>query len=192
MTTWNTILARCYVVTSFCNIWWHHFATFDDIILQNWHLFMWLGHFRFWIYCNSIVVFTTYWKFRCCCIRCLFGINECQQLVYTFILPFIPNMILFSDSNDTTVSITFPLTYAQLMNTRLVTMSASLHTQTGLHCLTIQVLHTWVWFLNASFTSVHSNLEYGLALLTESFSPLRSVLHNLSCWSPKQKWIYTV
>ena len=37
------------------------------------------------------------------------------------------------------------------------------------------------------FTSVHSNLEHGLAILTESFSPLRSVLHNLSCWSPKQK-----
>ena len=38
------------------------------------------------------------------------------------------------------------------------------------------------------FTSVHSNLECGLAILTESFSLLRSVLHNLSCWSPKQKW----
>ena len=29
------------------------------------------------------------------------------------------------------------------------------------------------------FTSVHSNLEHELAILTESFSPLRSVLHNL-------------
>ena len=37
------------------------------------------------------------------------------------------------------------------------------------------------------FTSVIINLERGLAILTESFSPLRSVLHNLSCWSPKQK-----
>ena len=37
------------------------------------------------------------------------------------------------------------------------------------------------------FTSVHSNLEQGLAILTESFSPLRSVLHSLPCWSPKQK-----
>ena len=37
------------------------------------------------------------------------------------------------------------------------------------------------------FTSVHSNLEHRLAILTESFSPLRSVLHNLFCWSPKQK-----
>ena len=31
-----------------------------------------------------------------------------------------------------------------------------------------------------SLTSVHHNLEHGLAILTESFSPLRSVLHNLS------------
>ena len=29
------------------------------------------------------------------------------------------------------------------------------------------------------FTSIHSNLVHGLAILTESFSPLRSVLHNL-------------
>ena len=48
--------------------------------------------------------------------------------------------------------------------------------------------NTRVWFLNISFTSVHSNLEHGSAILTESFSPLRSVLHNLPCWSPKQKW----
>ena len=38
-----------------------------------------------------------------------------------------------------------------------------------------------------SFTSVQSNLEHGLVILTESFSLLRSVLHNLSCWSPMQK-----
>ena len=38
------------------------------------------------------------------------------------------------------------------------------------------------------FTSVVNNLEHGLVILTESFSPLRSVLHNLSCWSPKQKY----
>ena len=34
----STLLARCYVVTSFCNIWWHHFATFDDIILNDLHI----------------------------------------------------------------------------------------------------------------------------------------------------------
>ena len=40
--------------------------------------------------CNSIVAFTTYWKFWCCCIHCLFSVNECQQLVYTHTFPFIP------------------------------------------------------------------------------------------------------
>ena len=67
---------------------------------------------------------------------------------------------------------------------RLVTMSASLRTQTVSHCLILQVLNIRVCFLDADtmpFTSVHSNLERGLAILTESFSPLRSVLHNLSC-----------
>ena len=34
----STLLARCYVVTSFCNIWWHHFETFDDIILNDLHI----------------------------------------------------------------------------------------------------------------------------------------------------------
>ena len=85
--------------------------------------------------CVTVLVFTTYWKFRCYCIPCLFGVNECQWLVYTHTLPFI-------------------------------------------------------WFLNiryTSLTSVYSNLEHGLPILTESFSLLRSVLHNLSCWSPNQK-----
>ena len=40
--------------------------------------------------CNSIVAFTTNWKFWCCCIHCLFGVNECQWLVYTHTFPFIP------------------------------------------------------------------------------------------------------
>ena len=64
---------------------------------------------------------------------------------------------------------------------RLVTMSVSLRTQSVLRCLVIQVLNIRVNFLNVSLTSVHINLEPGLAILTESFSPLRSVLHNLSC-----------
>ena len=45
------------------------------------------------------------------------------------------------------------------------------------------------WFLNDPLTSVCSNLEHGSAILTESFSLLRSVLHNLSCWSPNQKCV---
>ena len=56
-------------------------------------------------------------------------------------------------------------------------MSVSLCTQTGLHHHTIQVLNIRVCFLNilyASLTSIHSNLEHGLAILTESFSIGRS------------------
>ena len=41
------------------------------------------------------------------------------------------------------------------------------------------------------FTSVRKNLEHGLVTLTESFSPLESELHNLPCWSPKQKCTLT-
>ena len=58
---------------------------------------------------------------------------------------------------------------------RPITMSVSLHTQTGLHCLTIQVLNTRVCFIDiwyTSLTSVHYNLEHGLVNVTESFSPL--------------------
>ena len=64
---------------------------------------------------------------------------------------------------------------------RLVTMSASLHTQTGLHCLILQVLNTKSLLLNVPLTSVRNNLEHGLVTLTESFSPLESELHNLPC-----------
>ena len=67
-------------------------------------------------------------------------------------------MILLNDSNDSKyVSHSFDPLYE--LESRLVTLSASLRTQTGLHCLTIQVL-------NIKSTSVHSNLEHGLAILT--------------------------
>ena len=54
-------------------------------------------------------------------------------------------------------------------------MSVSLHTPTDLHNLTIQVLNTRVQFIDiwyTSLTSVHYNLEHGLAIVTQSFSPL--------------------
>ena len=63
----------------------------------------------------------------------------------------------------------------KIQSKRLVMMSASLHTQTGLHYLTIQVLSTRVYFLDiccTSLTSVHYNLEHGLVTVTESFSLL--------------------
>ena len=53
-------------------------------------------------------------------------------------------------------------------------MSVS-HTQTGSHCLTIQVLNTRVCFIDSwyiSLTSLHYNLEHGLVTVTESFSLL--------------------
>ena len=81
----------------------------------------------------------------------------------------------------------FPGLLVQITESRLVTMSVSLHTQTGLWCLTIQVLNIRVCFLNiwyTSLTSVHSNLAHGLAILIENFSPLKSQLHNLLCWNP--------
>ena len=54
-------------------------------------------------------------------------------------------------------------------------MSASLHTQTRLCHLTIQVLNTRVWFLDIWYTpltSIDYNLEHGVAIITESFRPL--------------------
>ena len=79
------------------------------------------------------------------------------------------------------------ITLEQLTNSesRLVTMSVSLRTQIRQPNLSVQILNTRVNFLNVSLTSVYSNLEHGLAILTESFSPLRSVLHNLSCLKSK-------
>ena len=62
-----------------------------------------------------------------------------------------------------------------LESKRLVTMSVSLCTQTGLHCLAIEVLNTSVCFIyiwHTSLTSVHNNLEHGLVTVTESFSLL--------------------
>ena len=54
---------------------------------------------------------------------------------------------------------------------QLHTTSVSLHTETWLHCLTIQVLNTGVCFINiwyTSLTSVHYNLEHGLVIVTET------------------------
>ena len=64
---------------------------------------------------------------------------------------------------------------SKLQSKRLVATSASLHIQTGLHCLIIHVLNTRACFRDiwcTSLSSVHCNLECGLAIVTESFSPL--------------------
>ena len=62
----------------------------------------------------------------------------------------------------------------------------------GLHCLIFQVLNTkqsaYLKIVPLALLYRIKNLEHGLVTLTESFSPPRSSeLHNLPCWSPKQK-----
>ena len=64
---------------------------------------------------------------------------------------------------------------------RLVTTSAKLCTETGLHRLILQVLNIKSLLPNGSVTSVRKNLEHGLVTLRERFSPLISILHNLPC-----------
>ena len=44
----------------------------------------------------------------------------------------------------------------------------------------VEFLKETLLSMKSSFTSMHSNLEHGLATLIESFSPLKSKLYNLS------------
>ena len=63
----------------------------------------------------------------------------------------------------------------KLQSKRLVTVLVSLHTQTRLHNLTIQVLITRVCFIDiwySSLTSIHYNFKLGLVIITKRFSPL--------------------
>ena len=76
----------------------------------------------------------------------------------------------------------------QLLAQRLVTTSARLRAlKLDYAVLFFQVLNIKSLLPNGSVTSVCNNLEHGLVTLTESLRALRSVLHNLPCWSPKQK-----
>ena len=117
-------------------------------------------------YCNvTVVVFTTYWKFQCCCIHCLFGVNECQWLVYTHTFPFIPTWYYLMIPNT---CITFPLTHciifeykngndvSEFMHPNWITLSYYLSAKHRVWSLNIQY---------TSLTSVHSNLEHMLAML---------------------------
>ena len=82
-------------------------------------------------YCSSIVVFTTNWKFWCCCIHCLFGVNECQWLVCTHTFPFIPNWCYLIISNT---RITFPLTQCSIHDYKMGNnVSEFMH----LNCITL-------------------------------------------------------
>ena len=99
-------------------------------------------------------------------------------------------MILFNNSKDSTRPITFPLTQCAIHEYKTGNDVSEFTHSNWITLSYYSSPNTRVWFLNIwynPFTSVHSNLEHGLSVLTESFSPLRSVLHNLPCWSPKQK-----
>ena len=102
-----------------------------------------------------------------------------QRLVYPLTLSFIPNMMLLKRFPHIHITLNNSLGNTIIPSQRLVTTSASLRTQTGLCHLILQVLNIKSLLPNGSVTSVCNNLEHGLVTLTESFSPLRSVLHNL-------------
>ena len=72
-----------------------------QIKLRGWAFTFFLLRIIDWVRSDwvPVVVFTTYWKFQCCCIHCLFGFNECQWLVYTHTFPFIPNQCYLMISN---------------------------------------------------------------------------------------------
>ena len=79
-------------------------------------------------------------------------------------------LILFTDSK---YELNFLWLHVQITEQRLVKMLESLCTQTGLHCLTSQILNTRVWFLDiwyTPFTSVQYNLDHGLAIITLSLN----------------------
>ena len=91
----------------------------------------------------------------------------------TLIFHIYSNLILFNDSKY--VSHNSIDSLSKLQSKRLVTTSVSLGTQTGLCYLAIQVINTRVYFHKFWYTfltSVYYNLEHGLAIVTESFSPL--------------------
>ena len=99
-------------------------------------------------------------------------INHYYYYYYYLMIPMIPNMyhIQLTLSNP---------------EQRLVTMSVSLHTQTGWPNLTSQILNTWVHFIDiwyTSLTSVHYNLEHELAIVTESFSNLSYTTSFANIW----------
>ena len=88
--------------------------------------------------------------------------------MFTHTLPFIPINIIFWFQTWITCQSDY-LTHVQITEQTLVTILVSLCTKT------IQVLNTRVFFIDtwcSSLTSVHYNLEHGLAILTENFSPL--------------------
>ena len=97
---------------------------------------------------------------------CWVVINQSPQCVNTHASIY-SRLMLFNDSKYM-YQIWMTLVLITNSEPRPVTMSVSLHTKTGLCHLTFQVLNIRVSFLKilyTSFTSVHSNLVHGLAIL---------------------------
>ena len=125
--------------------------------------------------CNSIVLFTTNWKFWCwmstTCLHSHISIYSNLTLIPNIQITFLLTQCSihgYKTGNDV----------SEFIHSNWITLSYYSSPKHKSLILNIQYI---------CFTSVHSNSEHGLAILTESFSPLRSVLHNLPCWSPKQK-----
>ena len=101
--------------------------------------------------CNSIVVFTTYWKFPCYCIHCLFGVNECQWLIYTHTFPFIPTWCYLIVAHT---CIMFPLTQCTIHEYKTGNNVSDFTHSNWITLSYYSSPNTRVWFLNASYNSL--------------------------------------
>ena len=109
-------------------------------------------------------------------------------IICTLTLPFIPNIIKWFQ-----IQVSYRITLLSnivIPSQRLVTMSVSLRTPTVLHCLIIQVLNIKSLLPKYSMhfsviTSVHSNLEHGLAILTEWKTVENSIVDGLNGLKPR-------
>ena len=92
------------------------------------------------------------------------------------------------------LQITFTWLLVWFTEPRPVTLSVSLHTQLDYAVHYSSPKHKSLFpkcLIHFSYTSVHSNLEHGFVILTESFSPLWSELHNPFCRHPNEKCVLT-
>ena len=102
--------------------------------------------------CNSIVVFTTNWKFWCCCIHCLFGVNEYQQLVYTHTFPFIPTWCYLIVSHT---CITFLLTQCTIHEYKTGNNVSEFTHSNWITLSYYSSPNTRVWFLTIWYNPFH-------------------------------------
>ena len=155
-------------------------------------LHIWEQNSKYGVVDVTVLVFTTYRKSQYCWSSIFPGTSVLMDVDKLF--PLAHFHLLQIDiiyCFQTWITSHWLFVQLQIQSKRLVTMSVSLCTQTGLHHLTVQVLNTRICFLDiwySSLTSVHYNLEHGIAIITESFSPLNLDLHNLTVRHPYEKW----